>query len=232
MNEDEFAHVLGPAFATALKKKGYTSLTPVQAAVLDPALAGRDLRITSQTGSGKTVAIGIAIRDLVEVPAEPTPGRATPHILVVAPTRELAKQVEEELAWFYASVGALVVGVTGGSSVRDEVRALSRSPRVVVGTPGRLLDHLKRRAIQPEQIGAVVLDEADRMLDLGFKEDLEAILAFAPEGHRTHLVSATFPRGVLSLANAVQNNPAHVEGTPLGSANSDIEHVIHLVDSR
>jgi len=232
MNEAEFADVLGPAFANALKKKGFTSLTAVQARVLDPALAGRDLRITSQTGSGKTVAIGLAVRDLIEQSVDAPPNKATPSVLVVAPTRELAKQVEEELSWLYAGVGARVVGVTGGASVRDELRALSREPRIVVGTPGRLLDHLKRKAIHPELIGAVALDEADRMLDLGFKEDLEAILAFAPEGHRTHLVSATFPRGVLSLANAVQNNPAHVEGTPLGSANSDIEHVIHLVDAK
>jgi ATP-dependent RNA helicase DeaD len=100
---------------------------------------------------------------------------------------------------------------------------------VIVGTPGRLLDHLQRGRIDPRAIGAVVLDEADRMLDLGFREDLEAILGHVPKGRRTHLVSATFPREVEALAQRVQTNPASIQGTPLGSANGDIEHLVHLV---
>ncbi len=153
-------------------------------------------------------------------------------MLVVAPTRELAKQVEEELAWLYAAIGASVTSVTGGASVRDERRALAAGPAVIVGTPGRLLDHLTRGAIDASHVGAVVLDEADRMLDLGFREDLLAILDHAPPERRTHLVSATFPRDVRALADRVQKDPAHVEGTKLGAANTDIEHVVHLVDSR
>jgi ATP-dependent RNA helicase DeaD len=98
-----------------------------------------------------------------------------------------------------------------------------------VGTPGRLLDHLQRQSIDLSQAGAVVLDEADRMLDLGFRDDLEAILALAPQGHRTHLVSATFPREVEALAQRIQSNPANVQGTPLGSANTDIDHIVHFV---
>jgi ATP-dependent RNA helicase DeaD len=201
----------------------------VQEAVLDPALAGRDLRITSQTGSGKTVAIGFAVRALVEG-ATSSAGIAKPRVLVVAPTRELAKQVEEELRWLFLPLKARVASATGGASYQDERRALASGPAIVVGTPGRLLDHLGRRAIDPSELGAIVLDEADRMLDLGFREDLEAILGYAPEGHRTHLISATFPRGVKALADKVQIEPAHVEGTPLGAANADIDHVVHLVD--
>jgi ATP-dependent RNA helicase DeaD len=217
---------LRPALAAALAKKGFTSLTSVQQAVLDPALEGRDLRMTSQTGSGKTVAIGLVVAGLV------TAGKtAKPRVMVVAPTRELAKQVEEELAWLYAALGASVTSVTGGASVRDERRALAAGPAVIVGTPGRLLDHLKRGAIDASDVKAIVLDEADRMLDLGFREDLLAILDHAPPEHRTHLVSATFPREVRALADRVQKDPAHVEGTKLGTANTDIEHVIHLVHS-
>lgn len=234
-----FPGALGPELTRALVEKGFTALTSVQTAVLDPALAGRDLRITSQTGSGKTVAVGFALRDFVAAmppapdrPRAPGGALAQPRALVVAPTRELAKQVEEELSWLYAPLGARVVSVTGGASVHEERRALAGGPAVVVGTPGRLLDHLRRGAIDGSALSAVVLDEADRLLDMGFREDLEAILAFVPAGHRTHLVSATFPREVKALADATQDNPAHVEGTRLGAANVDIDHVVHLIEGR
>ena len=221
--------LLGPDLSSALAKKGYSSLTEVQKAVLDPSLAERDLRISSQTGSGKTLAIGFAVRHCVKPTSKPSDGIARPHAVVIVPTRELAKQVEAELAWLYAPSKLFVASVIGGASVRDEFRLLARGPAVIVGTPGRLLDHLTRGAIVLERTGALVLDEADRMLDLGFRDDLEAILARAPEGHRTHLVSATFPREVEALAQRVQTNPASIQGTPLGSANADIDHVVHLV---
>jgi ATP-dependent RNA helicase DeaD len=227
----DFTELLGPAFAGALQQKGYESLTPVQKAVLDPELAGRDLRITSQTGSGKTVAIGFALREIVERSPR-RPGVAKPVAIVVAPTRELAKQVEQELAWLYAPLGVHIASATGGAAYGDERRALSKGPAIIVGTPGRLLDHLERKVIDASDVGAIVLDEADRMLDLGFREELEAILGHAPKGHQTHLTSATFPRGVKSLADRIQTNPAHVEGTPLGAANADIDHIIHLVEPR
>jgi ATP-dependent RNA helicase DeaD len=223
------AELVGPALASALDDKGYDTLTPVQAAVLDVALAGRDLRITSQTGSGKTVAIGFAVRDLV-TPAEPGP-QAHPRVLVLAPTRELAKQVAAELTWLYAPVRARVASVTGGSGWLEQKRALTSGPSVVVATPGRLRDALERGSIQTDALGAVVLDEADSMLDLGFREDLEAILGMLPAERRSHLVSATFSRDVVSLADRYQKDPVHVEGTRLGDANTDIEHVIHLVET-
>ncbi len=230
MAEMDLEGLIGPALAGAIAKKGYTTLTPVQEAVLDPALEGRDLRISSQTGSGKTVAIGFTLRAVVEGDTASSPkGAARPRALVVTPTRELAKQVETELSWLFAPLRTKVACVTGGGDFRDERRSLGSGPAIVVGTPGRLLDHLKRGAVDGSQLGAVVLDEADRMLDLGFREDLEAILAFAPEGHRTHLVSATFPREVTALANRVQTDPARIEGTPLGTANTDIEHLVHVV---
>ncbi|MCW5832440.1 MAG: DEAD/DEAH box helicase [Labilithrix sp.] len=244
---DALEETIGPELAGALEKKGFERLTPVQQAVLSPELQGKDLRISSQTGSGKTVAIGLALRGDVaaEEPQddasrdEETSGnvkgrdqRARPRALVVTPTRELAKQVEEELAWLYAPLGARIASVTGGGGYRDELRAFRAKPAIIVGTPGRLLDHLKRGAIDGSATGAVVLDEADRMLDLGFREDLLAILGYAPPEHRTHLVSATFPREVKALADRVQGDWVPVEGTPLGSANLDIEHLIHLVHPR
>lgn len=220
---------LGPQLAAALEAKGYTQLTQVQEAVLDPALQGRDLRVSSQTGSGKTLAIGFILRDVLEKrPARE--GAACPSAMVIAPTRELAKQVEAELSWLYAPLRLRVAAVTGGASYRDEYRALAAGPAIVVATPGRLIDHLQRNSIDTSAVRALALDEADRMLDMGFRDALEAIFERMPSERRTHLVSATFPREVQALANRVQHDPMHVEGTRLGAANVDIEHIVHLVD--
>jgi ATP-dependent RNA helicase DeaD len=224
--------LLGPELASALAKKGYATLTPVQMSVLDPSGEGRDLRISSQTGSGKTLAIGFALRSAVAGEAVKPAHVARPRAMVIVPTRELAKQVHDELTWLYAPQKLRIAAVTGGSSYRDEHRSLSAGPAIVVGTPGRLLDHLNRGGIEAGDVGAVVLDEADRMLDLGFRDELEAILAKAPPGHRTHLVSATFARDVAALADRVQKDPKRIEGTPLGSANRDIDHIIYLVNPR
>ncbi|MFO0549097.1 MAG: DEAD/DEAH box helicase [Polyangiaceae bacterium] len=223
---------LGPELSGAMLAKGYTSLTPVQSIVLDPAFVGRDLRVSSQTGSGKTVAIGFIVRHQVtRAPEEQTKASlAQPRALVLTPTRELARQVQAELAWLFEPIKARVAAVTGGTSYRTEHRALAANPEVVVGTPGRLLDQLRRGAIDPSGLAAIVLDEADRMLDMGFRDDIEAVLALAPAERRTHLVSATFPRDVCNLADRVQRDPVHVQGTPLGAANADIDHVIHLVE--
>lgn len=222
--------LLGPDLASAFAKKGYTTLTPVQRSVLDPANEGRDLRISSQTGSGKTLALGLALRNAVSGETiKPSPV-ARPQALVIVPTRELAKQVNDELGWLYAPRKVRIASVIGGSSYRDEHRMLSSGPAIVVGTPGRLLDHLNRGGIEAGDVAAVVLDEADRMLDLGFRDELEAILDKAPPGHRTHLVSATFARDVAALADRVQQDPKRIEGTPLGSANRDIDHIIYLVN--
>jgi ATP-dependent RNA helicase DeaD len=228
----DFADLLGPALGAAIQEKGFTELTQVQKAVLDPALEGRDLRVTSQTGSGKTVAIGFVLRELAAARSSLKDKLAHPRALVIVPTRELAKQVVQELTWLFAPISAKVASVTGGAVYRDELRALAAGPSVVVGTPGRMLDHLNRGSIVPGEVAAVVLDEADRMLDLGFREELEAILATTPSERRTHLVSATFPRDVEALANSVQKNPARVEGTRLGAANVDIDHVLHVVEPR
>jgi ATP-dependent RNA helicase DeaD len=225
----DLTDLLGPELASAFAKKGYTTLTPVQRAVLAPENEGRDLRISSQTGSGKTLALGLALRHAVTGELADTPV-ARPLALVIVPTRELARQVNDELGWLYAPRKLRIASVTGGSSYRDEHRALSSRPAVVVGTPGRLLDHLNRGGIEASDVQAVVLDEADRMLDLGFRDELEAILEKAPEGHRTHLVSATFARDVAALADRVQKDPKRIEGTPLGTANRDIDHIVYLVN--
>jgi len=230
MNGADLAQLVGPAIASALDAKGYDTLTPVQEAVLDEAHRGRDLRISSQTGSGKTIAIGFVLRELVEGFAAEPSAIARPRVLILAPTRELAKQVADELTWLYAPLRVRVAAVTGGAGFLDQKRALATGPAVVVATPGRLRDALERRRIDASALAAVVLDEADSMLDLGFREDLDAILSHLPAERRSHLVSATFSRDVVALADRFQDDPVHVEGTRLGEAHADIEHVVHLVE--
>ncbi len=218
--------------AHAIRQRGFTELTSVQRAVLNAESDGRDLRITSQTGSGKTVAIGLALAQELAEGSEDA-NRSGPSVLVLVPTRELAMQVRDELSWLFAGVRGLAIEVVmGGTSLGLERRALARRPQVVVGTPGRTLDHLKAGGFVGDGVGHVVLDESDRMLDMGFREELEAILERLPKQRRTHLVSATFPGPVRKLADRFQRAPLHIEGTRLGAANVDIEHVAHVIDRR
>lgn len=215
----------------SLRRKGYDAPTPVQEAVLKADTAGADLRITSVTGSGKTLAIAFALRTILERPEGKPKRPRGPRVLAIVPTRELARQVRGELGWLFEERRLGIESVTGGTSRRDERRALGSGPMVIVGTPGRLHDHLRCGAIDTRQIDAVVLDEADRMLDLGFQEDLQAILEMLPSQRRTHMASATFCDAVGKLANRFQDNPLHLRGTPLGEVNVDIEHVVHPVNS-
>ncbi len=215
----------------AVERRGFTQLSAVQEAALNTLGEDKDLQISSQTGSGKTVALGlIAATSLLDPQAASVRG---PVVLVIVPTRELAAQVRSELDWLYADVPSITLEcVTGGTSTGFERQRLARHPRVVVGTPGRLLDHLRSGALGLGDIKQLVLDEADQMLDMGFREDLEAILESTPKERRTHLVSATFPTGILRLAERYQVNPVHVEGTQLGVANEDIEHQAYRVSER
>lgn len=236
-NADE----LPPLLLSTLQKKGFESLTSVQEAVVRADTNSRDVRISSQTGSGKTVAVGIAMgRELLRAGARHEQIAAgsgvhpkAPQVLLLTPTRELATQVKRELAWLFAEVpDALVEVVTGGTSVGQERKNLSRGPRIVVGTPGRVLDHLTRGGFVGDFIDQVILDEADQMLDMGFRDELEAILETLPKERRTHLVSATFSGEVKKIAERFQKEPIYLEGSPLGKANEDIEHVAHVVGMR
>ena len=171
-----------PALAAALSARGYEEPTPVQNAVLQPETAGRDLLVSAQTGSGKTVAYGLAAAETLLGEAERLPRATAPLALVIAPTRELAVQVHKELAWLYAEAGARIVACIGGMDVRREARALEGGCHVVVGTPGRLCDHLSRGRLDTSKMRLVVLDEADEMLDLGFKDELDQILSAGAAG--------------------------------------------------
>jgi ATP-dependent RNA helicase DeaD len=221
-----------PAIRPALEARGYAAPTPVQVAVLAPDLRGRDLLVSSRTGSGKTVAFGLLLADAALGAAERFPPPGAPLALVVAPTRELALQVERELSWLYTHAGGCVLSCVGGMDPRREARALGEGAHVVVGTPGRLVDHLGRRALRLEALHAVVLDEADEMLDMGFREELEAILDATPPGRRTVLFSATLPRPIVELARKYTRDAARVAATPPEEAHADIAYRAHLVAPR
>ena len=224
VSPDPFALIPAP-LRTTMAKRGFTALTDVQSAVLTADATTHDLRISSRTGSGKTVAIGLALGERLIATAgrRDLPG---PTTLVIAPTRELADQVAREFTWLFAEVSAVHAdSVTGGTSVLHERRRLERRPRILVGTPGRLLDHIQNGAVDLSSVDQLVLDEADQMLDLGFRDELDAILAALPAERRTHLVSATFPEEVRDFVERIQSNAVTVAGTPPGEAHADIEHI-------
>jgi ATP-dependent RNA helicase DeaD len=192
--------------ARALADRGYADPTPVQAAVLEAAAGSRDLLVSAQTGSGKTVAYGLAMASLLIGDGDMLPPPAAPLALVIAPTRELALQVQRELFWLYGPAGGRITACVGGMDPRRESRMLADGTHIVVGTPGRLRDHLERRNLDPTALRAVVLDEADEMLDLGFREDIEFILSATPAERATYLFSATLPKGIEALAERYQRD--------------------------
>jgi len=221
-----------PELRPALTRRGFGELTSIQRAVLADGVAGRNLRLSSQTGSGKTAALGFVLAaDLIEHAGRGHAGRGPgPVALIITPTRELAAQVRDELAWLYADIKGLeTVVVTGGTNVGAEQRQLTRRQPLLVGTPGRILDHLRTGALDVSHVAHVVLDEADQMLDLGFREELEAIVDSLPEERASHLVSATFPAGVRRLADRFQRDALHLEGTKLGAAHEDIDHIAQVI---
>lgn len=215
---------LTPPLARALAERNYDSPTPVQLAVLADDAAGRDLLVSAQTGSGKTLAYGLALAKDLLGDADRFGPAAAPLALIVAPTRELAMQVQRELAWIYQHAEARVVSCVGGMDPRREQRELAAGAHIVVGTPGRLCDHLRRGRLDISELAAVVLDEADEMLNLGFREDMEFILETTPETRRTLLFSATFPRGIVALAKQYQQQAFRIEVAGDEGGHADIEY--------
>jgi len=194
----------------ALEQRGYTALTAVQEAVTNPDFETSDLLVSAQTGSGKTVGFGLAIAPTILGDAAKFDRATKPLALIIAPTRELALQVKRELAWLYAKSGVVMASCVGGMDMREERRILSKGAHIVVATPGRLRDHIMRGSLKMDHLRAVVLDEADEMLDLGFREDLEFILGEAPSTRRTLMFSATVPRSIAALAKSYQKDAVRV----------------------
>lgn len=212
----------------ALTARGYTALTPVQSAVIAEEADGRDLIVSAQTGSGKTVAFGLAMAPqildggLISLAREPA-------ALIIAPTRELALQVSRELMWLYGKAGVRIATCVGGMDASKERRNLATGPQIVVGTPGRLRDHLERGALDLSALKVAVLDEADEMLDMGFREELEDILNATPEGRRTLLFSATMPKPIVALAKRYQNDALRISTVGEDRGHGDISYQVVTV---
>ena len=223
---------LAAPLVQALEAKGYEALTAVQMAVLADGVEGRDLLVSAQTGSGKTVAFGLAIAPEILAGSDRLLYADKPIALVVAPTRELALQVKRELDWLYGVAGAQIASCVGGMDYRTEKRVLDRGVHIVVGTPGRLRDHIERGSLDLSFCRATVLDEADEMLDLGFAEDLEFILGAAPQDRRTLMFSATVPKEIETLARTFQRDAMRIIAKGETKQHADIEYRAMSVASR
>ena len=210
----------------AIEELGYTEATPVQAQCIPPVLEGRDVIGQSQTGTGKTAAFGLPLLEKLVVL-----DKRTPQILIMTPTRELALQVSQELRKFAKyKEGVKIVTVYGGDPITGQIRDLKGGADIIVGTPGRIQDHIDRRTLKFHQLKALVLDEADEMLKMGFKEAIEQILQELPEERQTLLFSATMPKAILDITNNYQKDPVHVKTKQKEMTVNDIEQIVYEVN--
>ncbi|MCR4638058.1 DEAD/DEAH box helicase [Ruminococcus sp.] len=191
----------------AVDELGYTEMTEIQQQSIPLLLEGRDVVGRSNTGTGKTAAFGIpAVESITEA------DRKSAVVLILCPTRELAMQAAEELRKFAKfKEGVKTSAVYGGASMEKQIRELKRGANIIIGTPGRVMDHIRRRTLKLENIRTVILDEADEMLNMGFREDIESILADVPEDRQTVLFSATMPKEIMALTEKYQNDPVHIK---------------------
>jgi ATP-dependent RNA helicase RhlE len=213
---------IAPGILDILAKLNFTAPTPIQQQSIPVALEGRDLIGIAQTGTGKTLAFGIPLIQHVFQ----NQGLA----LVVVPTRELATQVYESLGAVGAPLGLKAANLIGGEAISKQIRQLSRKPHVVIGTPGRIIDHLEQKTLNLSKVDVLVLDEADRMLDMGFAPQLKRILSALPSARQTMLFSATMPDSIIKMANAFLKMPARVEIARQGKAAEKITQELFFVN--
>jgi len=220
---------LSPVLCSPLARLGYRTPTPVQAASIPIVLRGRDLLARAQTGTGKTAAFGLPMIDrlLVRNGRAAAPGR--PRGLVLVPTRELAAQVHTALTTYGAPVKLRTAAIVGGVPMAGQLRLLRRGVDVLVATPGRLIDHLERRSIDLSAVEILTLDEADRMLDMGFLPQLRRVLAAVPRQRQTLLLSATLSTDILRLSSAFTRDPEPVDVSVNDTIPSTVTHVVHPV---
>jgi ATP-dependent RNA helicase RhlE len=212
-----------------LARLGYTKATAVQTRAIPLVLSGRDLMARAQTGTGKTAAFGLPMIDrLLVLGRQPRLGRA-PRGLVLVPTRELAAQVHQALLRYGAPVQLQCAVIIGGAGMRSQQEALRRGVDIVVATPGRLIDHMAQRSIDLSRVEVLTLDEADRMLDMGFLPALRRIAAAVPRTRQTLLFSATLPREVTDLAMQFSREPLHIDVSDKGTVPSTVTHRVRTV---
>ena len=218
---------LNPALLKAIERKGFEHPMPVQTAVLaDENIMDNDVIVQAKTGSGKTLAFALPLLNQIDA------RERMPQIIVLSPTRELAQQTAREFAWLGADLGVRVATLVGGLDMERQIRALRDGASVVVGTPGRILDHLRRGTLKTEEIKSVVLDEGDHMLDMGFRDEMEAILEAMDHVERTWLFSATMPPEVLSLTKQYLNAPKKISLVSDITSHSEITQKAYIIPSR
>ena len=220
---------LSPELLRAVASQGYTEPTPVQSQAIPLVLAGRDVLAGAQTGTGKTAAFVLPLLQRLHA-SRPTSGPRIIRALILTPTRELALQVEESVRTYGAQDPIRSTTIYGGVGFDPQVRALRAGPEIVVATPGRLLDHLGQRTIDLSHVEILVLDEADRMLDMGFIRDIRKVIAVLPPRRQNLLFSATFSDEIRRLADGMLDNPASVQVTPRNTPTELVTQVVHMVD--
>ena len=218
---------LSPALLRALADLGFSTPTPIQTAAIPPALAGHDLLAAAQTGTGKTAAFGLPLLQRLGARGA---AQSAPRALVLTPTRELALQVHDNLRGFARHIGLRTTAVFGGAGMTPQVDTLRRGVDVLVATPGRLIDHMDRRSVSLANIEVLVLDEADRMLDMGFQPAIRRILGKLPAERQTLLFSATFEPAVKQLARDLMRDPQEISVTPPNAVANTVSHRVHPVD--
>src|SRR5690554_5337261 len=221
---------LSPPLVAAIAERGYETPTPIQAKAIPAILAGRDLVAAAQTGTGKTA--GFVLPMLERLARGPRPQANQARALILAPTRELATQIHDSVVAYGRHLPLRAAAVYGGVKINPQMMALRRGVDILVATPGRLLDLHASNAIRFNHLEILVLDEADRMLDLGFLPDIERILALLPARRQSLLFSATFPDTVRSLARLIARNPLEFSVDPRNAAASTVKHWIHPVDKK
>ena len=214
----------------AVSDLGYDTPTPIQLGAIPPVLAGRDLLAAAQTGTGKTAGFALPLLQRLNDDNPNPRGPRAPRALVLVPTRELAAQVGESFDDYGRHLSQRTILIFGGVSPRPQVEALRRGVDIVVATPGRLLDHFAERAIDLSQVRHLVLDEADRMLDMGFIRDIRRVLAVLPKKRQNLLFSATFSDEIRALATGLLHVPVTVEVAARNAPAELVEHRVHLVE--
>ena len=220
---------LAPALLRALADYGYTQPTPIQAAAIPPALEGHDLLAAAQTGTGKTAAFALPLLQKLSTSGQTMTRR--PRALVLTPTRELAAQVHENLRDYGKHMQVSATTIFGGVSMGPQINALRRGVDVVIATPGRLMDHMQQRTLDLSGVETLILDEADRMLDMGFLPALKRILAALPKKRQTLLFSATFAPAIKTLAMEFMHNPREISVSTPNTVATLVSHQVHPVDA-
>ncbi|HBC6576598.1 ATP-dependent RNA helicase RhlE [Proteus mirabilis] len=223
---------LSEALLRAIDEQGYKTPTPIQQQAIEPILAGKDVLASAQTGTGKTAAFTLPILEKLATSAEKTKGRKPVKALILTPTRELAAQIADNVKAYsrYLPIRSLVV--FGGVSINPQMMKLQGGVDVLIATPGRLLDLEHQNAVDLSRVEVLVLDEADRMLDMGFIHDIRRVINKLPKKRQNLLFSATFSKEITGLANSLLNNPISIAVAPKNSAAESVDQYVHLVDKK